>query len=226
MKEDKGRIFVETRRPIPGRNGATKRCAYSRASALSQLDITLDRVCPAIDFGDTIIKPTRTFPRIAHSINRLRAANFRDQRTAQETLKIQRKRGLQPAGLLQPREQAPWRAEAAKFTSRKNVDVVYIRIAAQQRHEFRVNHPRDLGVRMRIANQRDRRKRVDDVAERTRLDDQDRFSVQVFGFQASGIQTSTFGKPLARQAEVCVTVVSSLIFQWRGAPPTAAASQL
>jgi hypothetical protein len=83
-------------------------------------------------------------------------------------------------------------------------------------------------VRMRIANQRDRRKRVDDVAERTRLDDQDRFSVQVSGFrlQGSGMQTSTLGKPLARQAEGCVTTVSSLIFQWRGAPPAAAASQL
>jgi hypothetical protein len=41
-------------------------------------------------------------------------------------------------------------------------------------------------VRMRIANQRDRRKRVDDVAERTRLDDQDRFSVQVSGFRVQG----------------------------------------
>src|SRR4030095_12463803 len=177
MKKNKGRVVIETRERIPRRNRATKRFAESRAGAFSQFDITLDCMCAAIDFGDAIVKKERAFARIAHSVNLLRTADLRDKRTAQQALKIECEIGMKRAGFLQPREHALRRAEAAKFPSRKHADMVYVGISSQQRYELRVNDPRDLGVGMRIANQRHRRNRVDDVAERTRLDDQDRFQI-------------------------------------------------
>jgi len=52
------------------------------------------------------------------------------------------------------------------------MDMVHVRISAQQRGPFRVDHPGDFRARMRLPDRRDRRQRVDNVAERARFDDQ------------------------------------------------------
>jgi hypothetical protein len=51
------------------------------------------------------------------------------------------------------------------------MNVIDIGIAAEQWREFRIDHPADLSTGMCVAQQRHRRNGVDDVAERTRLDD-------------------------------------------------------
>ena len=57
-----------------------------------------------------------------------------------------------------------------KIAARKKVNVIHIRISAEQGNEFRVDEPCDLGAGIRFAKQCDRRKRIDDVTERTWLD--------------------------------------------------------
>src|SRR5881227_3043173 len=53
--------------------------------------------------------------------------------------------------------------------------MIDVRISAQQRGPLRINHPSDLRLRMRLTNRRHRRQCVHDIAERTRLDDENRF---------------------------------------------------
>lgn len=89
------------------------------ASAFRQLEITFDRVFVAIDLRDAIVKPARTFARIAHSINLLRAANFSDERAAQQPLEIQSKVGTEFSRFRQPRPQTPRCSEPAKFAAWK-----------------------------------------------------------------------------------------------------------
>ena len=60
------------------------------------------------------------------------------------------------------------------------MNVVYVRIAAKERGPFRIDDPRDLRQGMGVANRRHRRQGVDDIAERARFNDQDRFN---FRFQ-------------------------------------------
>jgi len=55
--------------------------------------------------------------------------------------------------------------------------VFHHRIAAEQWREFRIDHPGDFSTGMSIAHQRHCWESVDDVAERTRLDDQNRFQI-------------------------------------------------
>ena len=84
---------------------------------------------------------------------------------------IERQIGPDGSGFLQPRRQAPWCAQAAKFAPGEKVDMIYIGVSAEQRRKLGINHPRDLGARVRIAKQGHRRKGVDDISERTRLND-------------------------------------------------------
>jgi hypothetical protein len=51
------------------------------------------------------------------------------------------------------------------------VELIYIGISAKQRRKFGINHPRNLGAGIRIAKHGHRWKSVDDISERTRLDD-------------------------------------------------------
>ena len=171
MKKDERRIVIETREWIARRNRPTKRFADSGASAFGKLKITVNGMPAAIDFSDAIIKQARTFARIAHSVDFFGAADFCDQRAAEQPLKIERQIGPDRAGFLQPRQQTPWHAQAAKFAARKKVDMIHIGISAEQRRKLGINHPRNLGVRVRIAKQGHRRKGVDDISERTRLND-------------------------------------------------------
>ena len=45
---------------------------------------------------------------------------------------------------------ALWHGEATKFAARKEMDVIHIGISAEQRRELGINHPRNLGARVRI----------------------------------------------------------------------------
>jgi hypothetical protein len=57
--------------------------------------------------------------------------------------------------------------------------MVHIRISTEQGGELWVNDPHNLRARMRLTKQCDRWKRMNDVTEQTRLDDQDGFWIQV-----------------------------------------------
>ena len=57
------------------------------------------------------------------------------------------------------------------MAARKKVNMIYIRIAPKQDSQLRVDDPRNLRARMRFTNQGDRWKRMNDVTERTRLND-------------------------------------------------------
>jgi hypothetical protein len=87
-------------------------------------------------------------------------------------LEIEREIGLQQFRCLPPAGQIPCRTEAAKFATGKNVNVIDIRITAEEWREFRIDHPCDLSMGMCITQQCHRWKGVDDVTERTRFDDQ------------------------------------------------------
>src|ERR1051325_10730123 len=55
------------------------------------------------------------------------------------------------------------------------MNVIDVGIAAQQRREFRVDHPGNFRVRMRVGDEGDGRQSMDDVAERAGFDDENRF---------------------------------------------------
>src|SRR5437870_7521782 len=124
MQQNEWRIFIESREHIAGGKRATKRRADGGAGVFRQFEITLDRVVAAIDLRNAIVKPARAFARIAHSIDFLRAANFPDQRAAQQSLKIKSKGRPKLSRYLQPRPQAARRTESAKFAARKNMDML------------------------------------------------------------------------------------------------------
>jgi hypothetical protein len=56
--------------------------------------------------------------------------------------------------------------------------MIYIRISPEQGSEFGIDDPSNLRVRMRLTKQCDCGKRMNDVAERPRLNDQDGFGMQ------------------------------------------------
>src|SRR6185437_6696586 len=166
VKKDEWRIIIEPRKLIARRDWATKRLADGGARALGQLYITFDRMRAAIDLCDTIVKPARALARIAHSVNFSRPADFCNQRTAQQSLEIERKIGSQQFSCLQPPKQIPCRTKAAKFAAGKHVNVIDIGITAEEWREFRVHHPRDLSKGMCVSQQCHCRKGVDGGAER------------------------------------------------------------
>jgi hypothetical protein len=172
VKKDEWRIVIETRKRIARRDWATKRLANGGTRALGQLYITFDRMRAAIDLGNAIVKPARALARIAHSVNFSRPADFRNQRTTQQSLEIEREIGPQQFSCPQPPKQIPCRTEAAKFATGKDVNVIDIGITAEEWREFWVDHPSDLSMGMCIAQQCHCWKGVDDVPERTRFDDQ------------------------------------------------------
>ena len=91
------------------------------------------------------------------------------------------------------------------------MDVVHVRISAEQRRELGINDPSNLSARMRLAKQSYRWERVDDVAERTRLDNQDRFRIQSFRLKGSEFGGPACVKATARQNQL--PLVSDLIAQ-------------
>src|SRR6266480_3375345 len=170
MKKDERRIFIETRKRIACWERAAKRFSNGGPRAFSEHKTTVNSMPAAIDFGDAIVKPARPSARIAHPVNFFGAADFCDQRTAQRSLEIERNIGPNFSGFLQPRKQTLRRADTLEFAAGK-VDVIHIRISAEHRREFGVNQPCNLGAGIRLVKQPDCRKRVDDIAKRTWLND-------------------------------------------------------
>ena len=177
VKKDEWRIVIKTRQRIARRDRTTKRFADSGTGAFRQLYIAFHRMRPPIDLGDAMVKPARAFAPIAHSVYFSCPADFCDQRATQQSLEIERQIGPQHVGCLPPPHQIPCRTETAEFAAGKDVNVIDIGIAAEQWREFRIDHPGDFSTGMNIAHQRHCRESVDDVAERTRLNDQNRFQI-------------------------------------------------
>ena len=171
MKKNERRIFIKSRESVARWNRAAKRLANCGARAFSELKVAVNCMPAAVDLRDAIIEPARSFARIAHSVDFLCAADFCDERAAQQSLEIERKIGPNLPGFRQPRQQTLWRAEAAEFAAGEEVDVIHIGISAEQRRKLRIYDPGNLGTRIRFTKQPDCRQRVDDVAERTRLND-------------------------------------------------------
>ena len=144
-----------------------------RAGKFGQFEVALDRVFAAIHFGGPAVEKTRALAAIAHSINLFRAADPRDECAPEQSLKIKCEIGPQLSGFFEPWHHADRRAESAKFATRKTMDVIDVGISPQQRREFWIHHPGNCRMRVRITNRRHRRQGVNDVAERTWLDDED-----------------------------------------------------
>src|SRR5260370_5963851 len=148
--------------------------ASGRVGGVGYFKIPPDRFSPPIHFGGASVKETRAFAAIAHSINFFRAADPSDKRAPKQSLKIECEIGTQLSGFFEPRHHANRRAESAKFTARKYVDVIDVGTSPQERREFRIHHPLETRFTVRIANRGHCRQRVNAVAERTCLDDQNR----------------------------------------------------
>ena len=136
----------------------------------------------AIDRRDVLIKKTRSFARVAHAIKFSRMTHLADERAAKQALKIEGDIRAQTARLAQPREQVLRHAKACEVTARENVDMIDRAVAAQERSPLGVDHPRDFGRRIRIAQERCGGQGMDNIAERTRLDDENGAS-QCAGFK-------------------------------------------
>jgi hypothetical protein len=148
-----------------------------RDKNFGELQVTLDGMRAAIDLRHAIVKPTRAFAAVTHSENFARATEPSDQSAAQESLKIEGGIWMKLARLPRPREEAARCAQSTEFAARKNMDVVHIAVPAQQCCPFGINHPGDLRLWIRVADRRYRRQGVNNIAERARFDDEDRFQI-------------------------------------------------
>src|SRR5437867_73868 len=111
------------------------------------------------------VKESRAFAAVAHSINFFCAAHPRDERAPEQTLKIEREIGLQFASFFQPRPEPDWRAQSGEISSRKNMNVIHVRISAEQGRELWIHYPGDFRIGVRVANRGHGRQSVDNVAE-------------------------------------------------------------
>ena len=113
-----------------------------RAESFRKFQIAFDRVSAMIDARDLVVKEAGAFACVAHAKNFMCATDARDECTAQQSLKIERDIGLQLSRLLHPAQQIERDTESAtQFVARKNVNVIDVAIAAQQRRPLRINHP-------------------------------------------------------------------------------------
>ena len=172
MKENESFLFLETRDSVAGWQRKTERPRDWDPEEFDQLEIALDRVRIAIDRCDLLIEEVCAFPGIAHPAKLARMTDAANQCAPQQTLKIERDIGLEPARLLQPGKEMIRHPKTPKLTSGKNMDVIDTPVAAQQRRPFGVDHPGDLRCGICLSNQGGRGQGMDNVPERTRLDDE------------------------------------------------------
>ena len=125
----------------------------------------------AIDPRDTMVKPVRSSARAAHAEHLFCAANSRDKSAAAKSLEIQCKIRPDLLGFLQPRQHTLRRSEPSEVTAWQEVNMVHVRIPAEQGSEFRTDEPGDLSARVRFTKQCNCWKRVNYVTKPTRLDD-------------------------------------------------------
>ncbi len=122
-----------------------------------------------------VVEPASPFPRVAQTHQGLRVARSTDDGRPQQSLKIQREVRPTPGHRCpRPFPQLPSAVPAPEQLAGKFDDLVHRRIAGEQRHPFRVGQPGNPAVWPGRFQTCHRRQRVDDVAERTRLEDEQR----------------------------------------------------
>jgi len=173
MQENEGRIRVEARQGVARRQWKTELLGNGDTKRFRQLHRAVDGVRIPIDFRDPMIKQPRTFAAITHSPKLPGVADATDQGAPKQALEIESNVWAQHFCFLQPGQQTAWCAQAAKLTARKNVDMIDVRIATQERRPLRIDHPGNLGPWVGLADRRHGWQCVHHVTERTRLDDQD-----------------------------------------------------
>src|SRR5450432_1512566 len=90
MEEHKGNRVVKMRDRIATGQREAERSLHRHAEILREREITLDGVRLPIDRGDPIVKPTRSFARVTHSVKFSRTTCPPDQRATQQALEIER----------------------------------------------------------------------------------------------------------------------------------------
>ena len=152
MEQDKWRMLIETGQRVAARKRIAQRFIDLGAGTFRQFQISLDGVFAVLDFSNAVIEPARAFARVAHSVNLFGAADFSDERAAQETLEIECEIGTKFSCLLQPGQQTCRRAQSAEFTARKKMNMIDIGISAQERRPFGINDPSNISLRAGLAN--------------------------------------------------------------------------
>jgi hypothetical protein len=186
MEQNEWRKRVETGQRVARRQREAELFGDCGAEGFRELQVAIDRVRSSIHFRGMPVKQPRTFSAIAHSPELPGAADFSDECTAQEALKIKGRVRSQSPRFLEPGPESARRVQAAELPARKNMNVVHVGIAPEQGGPFRIDHPGNFRPRMRVADRRDRRQGVDDVTKRARLDDQDgaKFRFQISDFRS------------------------------------------
>ena len=165
MQEDEGLVFVKARQGVARGQGKTQRPANGCTKSFGKLKVAFDGVGATIDPRNVMINESRTFARITHSENLARTAGASDEGAAQQTLKIERRVRSQQSRFLRPAEQVCRKLKAAaQFVAWKNVNVIDVAIAAQERRPLGIDHPRDLRCRVGITDGGDGGQSMDDVA--------------------------------------------------------------
>src|SRR5205807_1001354 len=139
---------------ITSRQWKTERFLDRCAKSFGQFQAAVDGVGPAIYRRNVMIKQARAFAATAHSPKISRMTEAPDHRASKQALEIERDIRPQRPRLFQPRQQTRRRAQPAKISTRENMEVIDVRIAAQQCGPLRINHPGDLRLRMRLTNRR------------------------------------------------------------------------
>ncbi len=123
----------------------------------------------------SMVEPARPFARVAQTREHPRATCTSNQRGPQEPLEVQCQVWLTPGHRRpQPLPHPPSPAPAPEVSAWILDDLVHGRVAGEQRHPFRIHNPRDPAYRPSCLQPRHRWQGVHDVAERTRLDDEQR----------------------------------------------------
>ena len=79
-------------------------------------------------------------------------------------MKIERQIGPKLSRRFRPRAKTARRTEPAKIASGKKMNMIDRGISPQQRGKLGINHPGDVGLRISVADKRDRGQGVHDVA--------------------------------------------------------------
>src|SRR4051812_9113492 len=98
---------------------------------------------PTVHLHGVLVEKARTFAAIAHSPEFTGAADFSDQRAPEQALEIERNIRAEGTRSFDPWPEGPGRVQPAEFAARKNVNVVHVRISAQERGPFGIDHPGD-----------------------------------------------------------------------------------
>ena len=165
MEQDEWIVMLEAWQRIAGRKRETQWTFDLHAKSFGKLEITFDRMSATIHACDAVVGKSRALAGIAHSENFTCATDARDERTAQQSLKIEGDIRFQLPRFFYPAQQICRNTKSsAQFVTRKNVNVIDIAIAAQKRRPLWINDPADSRSWIRLTNGGDRGQRMDDVA--------------------------------------------------------------